>query len=51
LHLTAAIRGNATEPLHIHRLDVSPGSEEFIDEAAMGRCAAVYAIFAGKMLP
>jgi succinyl-diaminopimelate desuccinylase len=32
------------------RLDVSHGSEEFIDEAAMGRCAAVYALFAGEML-
>lgn len=28
------------------RLDVSHGREEFIDEAAMGRCAAVYALFA-----
>jgi succinyl-diaminopimelate desuccinylase len=33
------------------RLDVSHGPEEFIDEAAIGRCAAVYVIFAGKMLP
>lgn len=32
------------------RLDVSHGPEEFIDEAAMGRCAAVYALFAGEML-
>lgn len=28
------------------RLDVSHGPDEFIDEAAMGRCAAVYALFA-----
>ncbi len=32
------------------RLDVSHGPTEFIDEAAMGRCAAVYALFAGEML-
>jgi acetylornithine deacetylase/succinyl-diaminopimelate desuccinylase-like protein len=32
------------------RLDVSHGPEEFIDEAAMGRCAAVYALFAKKVL-
>jgi acetylornithine deacetylase/succinyl-diaminopimelate desuccinylase-like protein len=32
------------------RLDVSHGPDEFIDEAAMGRCAAVYALFAGEML-
>lgn len=32
------------------RLDVSHGPEEFIDEAAMGRCAAVYARFAGEVL-
>jgi succinyl-diaminopimelate desuccinylase len=32
------------------RLDVSHGPDEFIDEAAMGRCAAVYARFAGAML-
>ncbi len=32
------------------RLDVSHGPDEFIDEAAMGRCAAVYARFAGEML-
>lgn len=31
------------------RLDVSHGPDEFIDEAAMGRCAAVYALFAGEM--
>lgn len=29
------------------RLDVSHGPQEFIDEAAMRRCAAVYALFAG----
>jgi succinyl-diaminopimelate desuccinylase len=32
------------------RLDVSHGPEEFIDEAAMRRCAAVYALFAGELL-
>jgi succinyl-diaminopimelate desuccinylase len=32
------------------RLDVSHGPEEFIDEAAMGRCAAVYALVAGEIL-
>jgi acetylornithine deacetylase/succinyl-diaminopimelate desuccinylase-like protein len=32
------------------RLDVSHGPDEFIDEAAMGRCATVYASFAGEML-
>ena len=32
------------------RLDVSHGPDEFIDEAAMGRCAAVYARFAGELL-
>jgi succinyl-diaminopimelate desuccinylase len=32
------------------RLDVSHGPEEFIDEAAMGRCAAVYARFAEEVL-
>ncbi len=31
------------------RLDVSHGPDEFIDEAAMRRCAAVYALFAGEM--
>ncbi len=30
------------------RLDVSHGPDEFIDEAAMRRCAAVYALFAGE---
>lgn len=29
------------------RLDVSHGPNEYIDEAAMSRCAAVYALFAG----
>jgi acetylornithine deacetylase/succinyl-diaminopimelate desuccinylase-like protein len=28
------------------RLDVSHGPEEYIEEAAMRRCAAVYALFA-----
>jgi acetylornithine deacetylase/succinyl-diaminopimelate desuccinylase-like protein len=32
------------------RLDVSHGPDEYIDEAAMHRCAAVYAMFAGEML-
>jgi succinyl-diaminopimelate desuccinylase len=32
------------------RLDVSHGPDEFIDEAAMRRCAAVYARFASEML-
>jgi succinyl-diaminopimelate desuccinylase len=32
------------------RLDVSHGPDEFIDEAAMRRCAAVYAGFAAEML-
>jgi succinyl-diaminopimelate desuccinylase len=32
------------------RLDVSHGPTEFIDEAAMRRCAAVYALFAGEQL-
>jgi succinyl-diaminopimelate desuccinylase len=32
------------------RLDVSHGPDEFIDEAAMRRCAEVYARFAGEML-
>ena len=31
------------------RLDVSHGPDEFIDEAAMRRCAAVYARFAGEV--
>ena len=31
------------------RLDVSHGPEEFIDEAAMRRCAAVYALFAREL--
>jgi succinyl-diaminopimelate desuccinylase len=29
------------------RLDVSHGPEEFIEEAAMGRCDAVYALHRG----
>ncbi|MEP6811730.1 MAG: ArgE/DapE family deacylase [Actinomycetota bacterium] len=33
------------------RLDVSHGPNEYIEEAAMWRCAAVYALFAGEMLP
>lgn len=32
------------------RLDVSHGPDEYIDEAAMGRCAAVYALYAGSMV-
>ena len=32
------------------RLDVSHGPDEFIEEAAMRRCAAVYARFAGELL-
>lgn len=32
------------------RLDVSHGPEEYIDEALMRRCAAVYALYAGEML-
>jgi len=32
------------------RLDVSHGPAEFIDEAAMRRCAAVYALAAGELL-
>jgi acetylornithine deacetylase/succinyl-diaminopimelate desuccinylase-like protein len=31
------------------RLDVSHGPDEYIDEAAMRRCAAVYALFAGRV--
>ena len=31
------------------RLDVSHGPAEYIDEAAMRRCAAVYALFAGEV--
>lgn len=33
------------------RLDVSHGPHEYIDEAAMRRCAAVYALFAGNVTP
>lgn len=32
------------------RLDVSHGPDEYIDEAAMLRCAAVYALFVGELL-
>jgi succinyl-diaminopimelate desuccinylase len=32
------------------RLDVSHSPDEFIEEAAMRRCAAVYALFAGELL-
>jgi succinyl-diaminopimelate desuccinylase len=32
------------------RLDVSHGPDEFIDEAAMRRCAVVYALFADEVL-
>jgi succinyl-diaminopimelate desuccinylase len=31
------------------RLDISHGPDEYIDEAAMRRCAAVYALFAGDV--
>jgi succinyl-diaminopimelate desuccinylase len=31
------------------RLDVSHGPSEYIDEAAMRRCAAVYALFAARI--
>ena len=31
------------------RLDVSHGPDEYIDEAAMRRCAAVYALFAAQI--
>jgi succinyl-diaminopimelate desuccinylase len=31
------------------RLDVSHGPHEYIEEAAMSRCAAVYALFAGQV--
>jgi acetylornithine deacetylase/succinyl-diaminopimelate desuccinylase-like protein len=30
------------------RLDVAHGPDEYIDETAMRRCAAVYALFAGS---
>jgi acetylornithine deacetylase/succinyl-diaminopimelate desuccinylase-like protein len=33
------------------RLDVSHGPSEYIDEAAMRRCAAVYALFAAEITP
>ena len=33
------------------RLDVSHGPDEYIEEAAMRRCAAVYALFAGDAAP
>ena len=32
------------------RLDVSHGPDEFVEEAAIRRCAAVYALFAGELL-
>jgi succinyl-diaminopimelate desuccinylase len=32
------------------RLDVAHGPDEFIDENAMRRCAAIYALFAGELL-
>jgi acetylornithine deacetylase/succinyl-diaminopimelate desuccinylase-like protein len=32
------------------RLDVSHGPSEYVDEAAMRRCAAVYALFPGELL-
>jgi acetylornithine deacetylase/succinyl-diaminopimelate desuccinylase-like protein len=40
-------------PAYAHgpgRLDVSHGPDEFVDEAALRRCAAVYALFAGELL-
>jgi succinyl-diaminopimelate desuccinylase len=33
------------------RLEVSHGPDEYIDEVAMRRCAATYALFAGTVLP
>jgi acetylornithine deacetylase/succinyl-diaminopimelate desuccinylase-like protein len=33
------------------RLDVSHGPDEYIDEGAIGRCAAVYALFPTEVLP
>ena len=33
------------------RLDISHGPAEYIDEAAMRRCAAIYALFAGTVSP
>jgi acetylornithine deacetylase/succinyl-diaminopimelate desuccinylase-like protein len=33
------------------RLDVSHGPDEYIDEAAMRRCAAVYSLFAREVSP
>jgi acetylornithine deacetylase/succinyl-diaminopimelate desuccinylase-like protein len=33
------------------RLEVSHGPDEYVDEAAMRRCAAVYALAAGELLP
>jgi succinyl-diaminopimelate desuccinylase len=33
------------------RLEISHGPDEYIDEAAMRRCAAVYALFAADVLP
>ena len=32
------------------RLDVSHGPDEYIDEAALRRCAAVYALFPGALV-
>lgn len=32
------------------RLDVSHGPDEYVDEAAMRRCAEVYALYAGELL-
>jgi acetylornithine deacetylase/succinyl-diaminopimelate desuccinylase-like protein len=51
-------RSSACRPLGIPafaygggRLDISHGPAEYIDEAAMRRCAAVYALFAGTVSP
>jgi succinyl-diaminopimelate desuccinylase len=32
------------------RLDVSHGPDEYVEEAAMRRCAAIYGLFAGEAL-
>jgi succinyl-diaminopimelate desuccinylase len=31
------------------RMDISHGPDEYIDETAMRRCAAVYALFAARI--
>jgi succinyl-diaminopimelate desuccinylase len=45
-----ALRGIPAYAYGPGRLEVSHGPNEFIEEAAMRRCAAVYALFAGEML-